>query len=159
MNEEEYDLFEMQERRRQKSEAYNKGRRVKNKGDTMNKKMTKLENELEERKQAIIDKNQKDIRIFGKPLGCSGLHRRVFVTLGKIDRLEKRIEKEQKVKNEKLRNKWMRSRDRRTLNDIRHNMDEGNTSQERSGAWDNRFRGSVSSRREAKAHFKRGRQK
>ena len=159
MNEEEYDLFEMQERRRQKSEAYNKSRRVKNKGDTMNKRMIKLENELEERKQAILDKNANDIRIFGKPLGCSELHRRVFVTLGKIDKLEKRIEKEQKAKDEKLRNKWMRSRDRRTLNDIRHNMDEGNTSAERSGAWDNRFRGSGSSRREAKAHFKRGRQK
>jgi len=146
MNEEEHD---MRERRRQKGESYNKG-------DTMSKRMIKLEKELEERKQDIIDKNLLDTRIYGKPLGCGQLVKRVKGTLNKIKTLEKRIEKEQKTKDNKLRRKWIGSRDRRTLNDIRHNIDRGNTSTEATGGWDNRYRGSHNSRMHARAEVKRG---
>jgi len=149
MNEEEHDLFEMRERRRQKGESYNKG-------DTMDKRITKLEKELKERKQDVLDKNLHDVRIYGKPLGCGQLVKRVQMTLNKIETMEKRIEKEQKTKDTKLKRKWISSRDRRTLNNIRHNHDSGNTSVESSGQWDNRYRGSHNSRIQARKENKRG---
>ena len=78
------------------------------------------------------------------------------MTLNKIERLNKRIEKEQKTKDDRLKRKWISSKDRRTLNDIRHNKDEGNTSTEIFSAWDNRYNGSHNSRIQARAEVKRG---
>ena len=111
--------------------------------------MIALKKELKERKTELQTKIDSDTAIYGKPLGNKTLQDKIDATKRKIVRHQKSIDKldlkMSQMKKHKL-TKW----DNRVLDAIRGKSTIHNTSTENTYRYDNRFRGSSSSRKQAR---------
>ena len=120
--------------------------------EKMRERMTMLQNELQEREQAVEDKKQKDIANYGVPLGNTQLVAKVSTTMRKIVVLEERMIKAKEDKD----GQWKLPKyDQRILNAIRGGNTGHHTSAINSYKYDNRYSGSANTRRAARAHHRR----
>ena len=113
----------------------------------MRERMTVLQNELQEREQAVEDKKQKDIANYGVPLGNTQLVSKVSTTMRKIVVLEERMNKAKENKD----GQWKLPKyDQQILNAIRGGNKDHHTSTTNNYRYDNRYNGSAASRRQAR---------
>jgi len=109
--------------------------------------MIALKKELKERRKVLVKKIETDVEIYGKPLGNKGLQDKVDATKRKITRLKESMKNHEEKLNQKHKlSNW----DNRVLSAIRGNQRVLNTSSTNNYRFDNRFRGSSNSRKEAR---------
>jgi len=117
--------------------------------DKLKERLAELNIELQERKAALQDKIDSEIKYYGKPLGkYTKFQKKIDTTERKIIKIEERI-----------RRAWMNKRDTSVLNNLRYENDihKTTTPYDRGyGSSDNRFVGSHSSRKTARLMEKRG---
>ena len=117
--------------------------------DRLKERLAKLNIELQAREATLQDKIDSEIEYYGKPLG------KYASFMKKINATEKKITKVE----EQMRGAWMNKRDTSVLNNLRYEKDiHKNTTSEDIwyGRSDNRFSGSINSRRTARIMEKRG---
>jgi hypothetical protein len=117
--------------------------------------MNDLKKELKERKKDLEEKIMTDTSIYGKPLGNKQLRDKIDATKRKIIRHQESIDKLQtKIDARNAKKHKLSTWDNRVLDAIRGKSSVHNTSSENTYRYDQRFRGSGSSRRQAKRYFR-----
>lgn len=115
------------------------------------KKLMKLNDELVLRQQAVVDKMENDIKIWGKPLGNKQLVDRVLDTEAKILEQKDKLNKVLSLSKERQLKKFaLSNQERRVLDAVRNNSTINNTRTATGNRCDNRFNGSYTSRRIAR---------
>ena len=114
-----------------------------------------MKKELKERKKNLEEKILNDTTIYGKPLGNKVLQDKVDATKRKIARQQASIDKLQaKIDAKNAKKHKLSTWDNRVLDAIRGKSSVHNTSSENTYRYDQRFRGSASSRRQAKRYYR-----
>ena len=114
-----------------------------------------MKKELKERKKNLEEKILSDTQIYGKPLGNKVLQDKIDATKRKISRHQESIDKlQKKIDDRNMKKHKLSTWDNRVLDAIRGKSSVHNTSSENTYRYDQRFRGSSSSRRQAKRYFR-----
>ncbi len=119
------------------------------------KRLMKLNDELVLRQQAVVDKMENDVKIWGKPLGNKQLVDRVLDIEAKILEQKDKLNKERStIKERKLSKFALSNKERRVLDAVRNNTVINNTRTATGNRSDNRFNGSYTSRRFARNYHR-----
>jgi hypothetical protein len=117
--------------------------------------MNDLKKELKERKKNLEEKILSDTQIYGKPLGNKVFQDKVDATKRKIARHQESIDKlQKKLDDRNMKKHKLSTWDNRVLDAIRGKSSVHNTQSENTYRYDQRFRGSGNSRRQAKRYFR-----